>query len=270
MWMNGSSSFRSTPANARLTGNPRPSRADGALVIDTTGRCMPFGGSAGTGGSTVRSGTVKAGTADSLGRFVFNDPWETPTADNTFPDSCPADRHTASGGFDHRDGVALVDHVALVDRHLGDDTGDLGRHGDLHLHGLQDHERVVGLNDVPGTGHDLPDAGDHFRHDHVAHACSFVPSRARGPRDLSRASGTTGNQGACMSHVVMAEMVASVWKVVASAGDIVEPNDTLVILESMKMEIPVPAEVAGVITEMTVNEGDVVNEGDSIAVIEPS
>ena len=33
-----------------------------------------------------------------------------------------------------------------------------------------------------------------------------------------------------MSHVVMAEMVASVWKVVASAGDIVEPNDTLVIL----------------------------------------
>ena len=67
-----------------------------------------------------------------------------------------------------------------------------------------------------------------------------------------------------MSHVVMAEMVASVWKVVASAGDIVEPNDTLVILESMKMEIPVPAEVAGVITEMTVNEGD------SIAVIEPS
>ena len=73
-----------------------------------------------------------------------------------------------------------------------------------------------------------------------------------------------------MSHVVMAEMVASVWKVVASAGDIVEPNDTLVILESMKMEIPVPAEVAGVVKVMTVNEGDVVNEGDSIAVIEPS
>jgi len=68
----------------------------------------------------------------------------------------------------------------------------------------------------------------------------------------------------------MAEMVASVWKVVASAGDRVGPNDTLVILESMKMEIPVPAEVAGVVSEMTVNEGDVVNEGDPIAVIEPS
>ena len=73
-----------------------------------------------------------------------------------------------------------------------------------------------------------------------------------------------------MSHVVMAEMVANVWKVVARAGDTVGPDDTLVILESMKMEIPVPAEVAGVIKEMTVTEGDVVNEGDWIAVIEPS
>ena len=71
-----------------------------------------------------------------------------------------------------------------------------------------------------------------------------------------------------MSHVVMAEMVANVWKVVAKAGDTVGPDDTLVILESMKMEIPVPAEVAGVIKEMTVTEGDVVNEGDSIAVID--
>ena len=71
-----------------------------------------------------------------------------------------------------------------------------------------------------------------------------------------------------MSHVVMAEMVGNIWKVVAKAGDTVGPNDTLVILESMKMEIPVPAEVAGVIKEMTVTEGDVVNEGDWIAVID--
>jgi acetyl-CoA carboxylase biotin carboxyl carrier protein len=73
-----------------------------------------------------------------------------------------------------------------------------------------------------------------------------------------------------MSHVVMAEMVASVWKVLAKAGDIVGPDDTLVILESMKMEIPVPAEISGVIKEMTVTEGDVINEGDWIAVIDPS
>jgi acetyl-CoA carboxylase biotin carboxyl carrier protein len=71
-----------------------------------------------------------------------------------------------------------------------------------------------------------------------------------------------------MSHVVMAEMVGSIWKVVARAGDEVGPGDTLVILESMKMEIPVVAEVAGVIKEMTVVEGDVVNEGDWIAVID--
>jgi len=71
-----------------------------------------------------------------------------------------------------------------------------------------------------------------------------------------------------MRHVVMAEMVGSVFEVVAGAGDVVEPTDTLVILESMKMEIPVLAEVAGVVAEMTVIKGDVVNEGDSIAVID--
>ena len=71
-----------------------------------------------------------------------------------------------------------------------------------------------------------------------------------------------------MSYVVMAEMVGSIWKVVAKAGDSVVPGDTLVILESMKMEIPVATEVAGVIKEMTVTEGDVVSEGDWIAVID--
>ncbi|MBA2717564.1 MAG: biotin/lipoyl-binding carrier protein [Propionibacteriales bacterium] len=73
-----------------------------------------------------------------------------------------------------------------------------------------------------------------------------------------------------MRHYVDAELVASVWKVVARVGDVVTPADTLVILESMKMEIPVPAEVSGIITEMAVREGDVVTEGDRIAEIEPS
>jgi acetyl-CoA carboxylase biotin carboxyl carrier protein len=48
----------------------------------------------------------------------------------------------------------------------------------------------------------------------------------------------------------------------------VGPEDTLVILESMKMEIPVLAEVAGTIAEMKVSEGEVVRDGDPIAVIE--
>ncbi|MDP9865268.1 MULTISPECIES: biotin/lipoyl-binding carrier protein [Streptosporangium] len=67
---------------------------------------------------------------------------------------------------------------------------------------------------------------------------------------------------------VRAEMVANVWKVLVSQGDTVEDGDTLVILESMKMEIPVIAEDDGVITEIKVAEGDVIQEGDVIAVIE--
>ncbi|MEU8227162.1 biotin/lipoyl-binding carrier protein [Kribbella sp. NPDC048915] len=71
-----------------------------------------------------------------------------------------------------------------------------------------------------------------------------------------------------MSHTVLAELVANVLKVTARAGDTVGPDDTLVILESMKMEIPVLAEVAGTVSELKVVEGEVVREGDPIAVIE--
>ncbi len=71
-----------------------------------------------------------------------------------------------------------------------------------------------------------------------------------------------------MAEEVRAEMVANVWKVVAAEGDTVEDGDTLVILESMKMEIPVIAEASGRLTTLAVGEGDVVQEGDLIAVIE--
>ena len=67
---------------------------------------------------------------------------------------------------------------------------------------------------------------------------------------------------------VRAEMVANVWKVVAAQGSTVADGDTLVILESMKMEIPVLAEESGTLTKLAVAEGDVVQEGDLIAVIE--
>ncbi|MGI9007292.1 MAG: biotin/lipoyl-binding carrier protein [Streptosporangiaceae bacterium] len=67
---------------------------------------------------------------------------------------------------------------------------------------------------------------------------------------------------------IRAEMVANVWKVVAAEGDSVVDGDTLVILESMKMEIPVLAESEGRITQLAVSEGDVIQEGDLIAVIE--
>jgi acetyl-CoA carboxylase biotin carboxyl carrier protein len=67
---------------------------------------------------------------------------------------------------------------------------------------------------------------------------------------------------------VRAEMVANVWKVVATEGNQVEDGDTLVILESMKMEIPVLAEGAGTLAKLHVSEGDVVQEGDLIATID--
>ena len=66
---------------------------------------------------------------------------------------------------------------------------------------------------------------------------------------------------------VRAEMVANVWKVLVSEGAHVDDGDTLVILESMKMEIPVLAETAGVITKLHVAEGDVVQEDELIAEI---
>ena len=71
-----------------------------------------------------------------------------------------------------------------------------------------------------------------------------------------------------VAEEVRAEMVANVWKVVVSQGDSVEEGDTLVILESMKMEIPVVTESAGTVSELKVGEGDVVQEGDVIAVID--
>ena len=71
-----------------------------------------------------------------------------------------------------------------------------------------------------------------------------------------------------MAEEIRAEMVANVWKVVAAVGDDIADGDTLVILESMKMEIPVLAETDGVLRELAVNEGDVVQEGDLIAVVE--
>jgi acetyl-CoA carboxylase biotin carboxyl carrier protein len=71
-----------------------------------------------------------------------------------------------------------------------------------------------------------------------------------------------------MSHVVAAELVANVGQVLAVVGDEVEPTDMLVILESMKMEIPVLAEVFGVVSEVAVSTGDAIREGDTIAVIQ--
>jgi acetyl-CoA carboxylase biotin carboxyl carrier protein len=68
---------------------------------------------------------------------------------------------------------------------------------------------------------------------------------------------------------IQAEMVSSVWKVLVAPGARVEAGDTLVILESMKMEIPVLTERAGTVKELHVVEGESLQEGDLIATVEP-
>jgi acetyl-CoA carboxylase biotin carboxyl carrier protein len=70
-----------------------------------------------------------------------------------------------------------------------------------------------------------------------------------------------------MSEVV-ASMAGNVWKVLVKVGDQIEEDQDVVILESMKMEIPIAAEFNGTVKEVKVNEGDFVNEGDVIVVIE--
>jgi biotin carboxyl carrier protein len=67
---------------------------------------------------------------------------------------------------------------------------------------------------------------------------------------------------------VRAEITANVWQVRVEVGQRVEVGDELVILESMKMEIPVIAPLAGTVSELAVAPDDQVTEGDLIAVIE--
>ena len=66
---------------------------------------------------------------------------------------------------------------------------------------------------------------------------------------------------------VNSEMAGSVWKLLVGVGDEVAEGADLLLLESMKMEIPVLAEVAGTVSKVSVAVGDVIQAGDLIAVI---
>ena len=70
-----------------------------------------------------------------------------------------------------------------------------------------------------------------------------------------------------MAEDVRAEIVAKVLEVVVNEGDQIGKGDIVVLLESMKMEIPVLAEVAGTVSKVSVAVGDVIQAGDLIAVI---
>ncbi|MEQ1865857.1 MAG: biotin/lipoyl-binding carrier protein [Micropepsaceae bacterium] len=67
---------------------------------------------------------------------------------------------------------------------------------------------------------------------------------------------------------VKTEITGKVWKIIAEKGQRLAEDDAIVILESMKMEIPVPAPIACTVLEIMVSEGDTITEGDVIAHIE--
>ncbi|HEY4426684.1 MAG TPA: biotin/lipoyl-binding carrier protein [Solirubrobacteraceae bacterium] len=67
---------------------------------------------------------------------------------------------------------------------------------------------------------------------------------------------------------VDAHITGTVWKIECSVGDAVEEGDTVAILESMKMEMPVEAEDAGTVVEILCEEGQAVSEGDTLVVLE--
>ena len=67
---------------------------------------------------------------------------------------------------------------------------------------------------------------------------------------------------------VLSEVTGTVWQVAVQPGQHVQAHETLVIVESMKMEIPIVATCSGVVTELLVAEGEEVKDGQNIAVLE--
>lgn len=67
---------------------------------------------------------------------------------------------------------------------------------------------------------------------------------------------------------IKSQIKAIVWKVLKETGDTVKIDDEIVILESMKMEIPISSEFNGKIKSIEVSEGDEVDEGQVVAIIE--
>ena len=70
------------------------------------------------------------------------------------------------------------------------------------------------------------------------------------------------------STKVVSDIAGKVWKIEAPAGTTVAKDDPVLILESMKMEIPVPAPRAGTVLEVYFAEGEVVGEGEVVAILE--
>jgi acetyl-CoA carboxylase biotin carboxyl carrier protein len=67
---------------------------------------------------------------------------------------------------------------------------------------------------------------------------------------------------------VRSEVSGFVWKIETTPGQRVAAGETLILIESMKMEIPVMTETAGVVVAITVEEGGAVNEGSTVVILE--
>jgi acetyl-CoA carboxylase biotin carboxyl carrier protein len=81
------------------------------------------------------------------------------------------------------------------------------------------------------------------------------------PAPLDRERGTGVSE-------VEAHITGTVWKIEVQVGDAIDEGDTVVILESMKMEMPVEAEDGGKVREILCEEGQSVSEGDTLVVLE--
>ncbi|WP_026560087.1 acetyl-CoA carboxylase biotin carboxyl carrier protein subunit [Bacillus sp. J37] len=71
-----------------------------------------------------------------------------------------------------------------------------------------------------------------------------------------------------MGYYIQANMAGSIWKILVNTDDKVEAGQEVVILESMKMEIPITADTKGCVKKILFNEGDFVNEGDNLIEID--
>jgi biotin carboxyl carrier protein len=67
---------------------------------------------------------------------------------------------------------------------------------------------------------------------------------------------------------VRAEVIGSLWRIVAEVGQQVEEDETIMVVESMKMEIPVTSPISGTVTAILASTGEVVQEGQTLAIIE--
>jgi acetyl-CoA carboxylase biotin carboxyl carrier protein len=82
------------------------------------------------------------------------------------------------------------------------------------------------------------------------------------------AAGVHEQGGSVQLPDVEAHITGTVWKIEVEVGDAIEEGDTVVILESMKMEMPVEAEDPGTVSEILVEEGQSVSEGDTLVVLD--